>query len=88
MAEAEGDFSHYYALIMAGGVGSRLWPLSRQRRPKQALSLVSERTMFQLAVDRLKPLFPSERIMVVTAQDHASVLREQVPELPPENFIL
>lgn len=88
MAEAEGDFSHYYALIMAGGVGSRLWPLSRQRRPKQALSLVSERTMFQLAVDRLKPLFPSERIMVVTAQDHAPVLREQVPELPPENFIL
>ena len=48
----------YYALIMAGGSGTRLWPLSRQNRPKQALKLVGERTMFQHAVDRLAPLFP------------------------------
>ncbi len=78
----------YYAVIMAGGIGSRLWPLSRQHRPKQALSLVGERTMFQLAVDRLRPLFPPEQILVVTGQDHANVLREQVPELPDDNFIL
>lgn len=42
---------HYLALIMAGGSGTRLWPLSRQARPKQALRLVSDRTMFQLAVE-------------------------------------
>ena len=43
----------YYALIMAGGSGTRLWPLSRQNRPKQALKLIGQRTMFQHAVDRI-----------------------------------
>ena len=47
----------FYALIMAGGVGTRLWPLSRHDRPKQALRLVEERTMFEQAVDRIKKLF-------------------------------
>ncbi|MER3469426.1 MAG: hypothetical protein C4314_05750, partial [Thermoflexus sp.] len=46
-----------YAVILAGGSGTRLWPLSRQSRPKQMLRLLGERTMFQLTVDRLLPLF-------------------------------
>jgi mannose-1-phosphate guanylyltransferase len=77
-----------YAVIMAGGSGTRLWPLSRQRLPKQALTLVGQRTMFQHAVDRLAPLFPPERILVVTRREHAALLMEQTPELPPENFIV
>jgi len=78
----------YYALIMAGGSGTRLWPLSRQNRPKQALKLIGQRTMFQHAVDRIIPLFPPERILVVTRSEHASLLMDQVPELLPNNFIV
>jgi mannose-1-phosphate guanylyltransferase len=77
----------YYALIMAGGAGTRLWPLSRQNRPKQALKLVGERTMFQHAVDRIALLFPPERIFVVTRGDYIPVLAAQAPELPVQNFI-
>jgi mannose-1-phosphate guanylyltransferase len=79
---------NYYAVIMAGGGGTRLWPLSRMNRPKQMLNLVGDRTLFQIAVDRLKPVFPPERILVVTAASQASHLQAQSPELPQENFIL
>lgn len=78
----------FYAVIMAGGSGTRLWPLSRNTRPKQTLRLVGERTMFQYAVDRLSPLFPLERILVVTRAEHTPLLREQAPGLPAENFIV
>ncbi|MEA3350917.1 MAG: sugar phosphate nucleotidyltransferase [Chloroflexota bacterium] len=78
----------YYAVIMAGGSGSRLWPLSRRTSPKQALKLVGDRTMFQYAVERIEPVFPSERIFVVTSEEQADILSEQVPELPIENFII
>src|SRR5512143_2171272 len=77
----------YYAVIMAGGSGTRLWPLSRRGRSKQALKLVGERTMLQHAVDRLVPLFPPEQIYVVTREDQCALLSSQVPELPRSNFI-
>jgi mannose-1-phosphate guanylyltransferase len=77
-----------YAVIMAGGSGTRLWPLSRRNLPKQALKLIGDRTMMQHAVDRLAPLFPPERIKVVTNPALATVLRDQAPELPEESFIL
>lgn len=77
-----------YAVIMAGGSGTRLWPLSRRNQPKQALRLIGERTMFQHAVDRLAPLFTPDRVLVVTNRQVADVLRPQAPELPAENFIL
>jgi mannose-1-phosphate guanylyltransferase len=79
---------HYYAVIMAGGGGTRLWPLSRQARPKQSLKLVGDRSMFQIAVDRLAPLFPAERILVATSARYAEDLRQQCPALPEANFIL
>jgi mannose-1-phosphate guanylyltransferase len=81
-------FKNYYAVIMAGGGGTRLWPLSRQKRPKQMLALVDERTLFQTAIQRLNGLFPSERILVVTVQEQAKILNEQCPEIPEENFLL
>jgi mannose-1-phosphate guanylyltransferase len=77
-----------YAVIMAGGSGTRLWPLSRADQPKQALKLVGDRSMFQHAVDRITPLFPPERIFVVTRAEHAKLLHAQTPELPEQNFIL
>jgi mannose-1-phosphate guanylyltransferase len=79
---------HFYAVIMAGGGGTRLWPLSRRSRPKQMLPLVGDRTLFQVAVDRLAGEFPPERILVVTGRDQAEELRRQRPMLPEENFIL
>ena len=69
----------YNAVIMAGGTGTRLWPLSRQNRPKQALTLAGDRTMFQLAVDRILPVFPLERILVITRREHALHPDDAVP---------
>jgi len=79
---------HYYAVIMAGGGGTRLWPLSRQARPKQMLRLIEERTLFQTSVERLEGLFPPERILVVTVADQAERLRTQCPDIPEENYLL
>jgi len=78
----------YYAVIMAGGGGTRLWPLSRKTKPKQMLRLVDENTLFQTAVRRLKDVFPPERILIVTVAEQKEGLHEQCPELPEENFIV
>jgi mannose-1-phosphate guanylyltransferase len=79
---------HYYAVIMAGGGGTRLWPLSRRMRPKQMLRLIADDSLFQLAVKRLEGLFPPDHIYVVTVKEQAEILREQCPDIPPENFLL
>lgn len=79
---------HYYALIMAGGSGTRLWPLSRQARPKQVLPLVEDKSMFQMAVERLDPLLPPERVMVVASGPLSEQLRADAPQIPAENFIV
>jgi len=78
----------YYAVIMAGGTGTRLWPLSREKFPKQALSLIDDKTMFQYAVDRLAPLFLPDKIFVVTSAEHVKVLSDQEPGIPEQNFII
>jgi mannose-1-phosphate guanylyltransferase len=79
---------NFYAVIMAGGGGTRLWPLSRQSMPKQMLRLIDDRSLFQIAVQRLAGIFPPEKILVVTVADQAAVLRQQAPDIPDENFIL
>jgi len=79
---------HFYALIMAGGGGTRLWPLSRKHRPKQVLSLTEERTMFQVTVERLRDLFPPERVFVVTGKNFVEALQQSTPHIPSENFIV
>jgi mannose-1-phosphate guanylyltransferase len=78
----------FYAVIMAGGSGTRLWPLSRQQRPKQMLDITDEGTLFQMAVERLKGLFPPERILIVTVADQVDVLKPQCPEIPAENYLI
>ena len=80
--------NHTYAVIMAGGSGTRLWPLSRKDHPKHTLPLLGERTLFQITVGRLSGFLPAERILVVTTATHAAKLREQAPQLPGENFLL
>ncbi len=79
---------NFYALIMAGGGGTRLWPLSRKDRPKQMLPLTEERSMFQVTVERLRDLLPMARIFVVTGEEMAKALHQSTPSLPFENFII
>lgn len=77
-----------YAVIMAGGGGTRLWPLSRHAQPKQMLKLGSDYSLFQIAIQRLKGLFTPDHILVVTVADQAHLLQQQVPEIPIENYLL
>ena len=76
-----------YALIMAGGSGTRLWPRSRGSGPKQLLGLLSERTMLQEACRRIAPLVPDDYIFVVTGEAYTDVVRQQIPQVPAANVI-
>lgn len=78
----------YYAMIMAGGGGTRLWPLSRQSKPKQALRLSGQDSLFQLSVARLQPLFDPAHIYVVTNEAQAQLLGPQAPSLPSDNYLI
>jgi len=80
--------NHTYAVIMAGGGGTRLWPVSRKNKPKQLLPLLGEETLFQSTVTRLSNLFPPERILVVTVAEQMTEMREQAPQIPPENYLI
>jgi mannose-1-phosphate guanylyltransferase len=77
-----------YAVIMAGGGGTRLWPVSRKEKPKQLLPLIGQETLFQSTVKRLENLFTPDRILVVTVEEQAREMRLQVPEIPEENYII
>jgi mannose-1-phosphate guanylyltransferase len=77
-----------YAFIMAGGVGSRLWPRSRVQTPKQFLDLIGQETMLQDAYRRLLPIVPSARILVGVGTQYLPVVRQQLPDLPPENIVI
>src|SRR5438067_3100907 len=76
-----------YGVIMAGGSGTRLWPLSRGNMPKQLLKVVKGKSLLQLAFERLRGLLPPERIYVCTAAAHREGVLENLPELPKENLL-
>lgn len=77
-----------YAVIMAGGSGERFWPYSRIQRPKQLLRLADEhRTMLQQAVDRIAPLIPADRVLVITSHVLQQPIRQALPNVPAANII-
>jgi mannose-1-phosphate guanylyltransferase len=76
-----------HAMIMAGGGGTRFWPRSRQRRPKQFLKLAGERTLLQQALDRIEPLVAPERTWVITALMHKGEVTRELPRLVPDQVI-
>lgn len=76
------------ALIMAGGKGTRFWPLSTEEKPKQFLNLVGDNTMIQMTVNRILPIIPIERIFVCTGEKYIDYVINQLPELPKENIIV
>ncbi|MCH8496059.1 MAG: NTP transferase domain-containing protein [Balneolales bacterium] len=76
-----------YAVIMAGGVGTRFWPNSRKSKPKQFLNLVGDRSMIQETVDRITPIIPIDRILVITNDSYVDLVQEQLPDMPVSNII-
>lgn len=76
------------ALIMAGGKGTRFWPLSTEEKPKQFLKLVGKETMIQLTFNRIKSIIPIERIFVCTAQIYIGLVKQQLPEILEKNIII
>ncbi len=77
-----------YFVILAGGVGSRLWPRSRRQMPKQFLNITSpERTMLQETYERVADMAPADHFVVVTSKAYAPTVREQLPEIPAENVL-
>src|SRR5437016_5537486 len=76
-----------YALILAGGSGERFWPLSRRARPKQLLRLVSDRTLLEETVARLKPFIEPERILILTNTEQEAAVRDLLPDFPKENIV-
>ncbi len=79
--------SNYYGLILAGGRGTRFWPRSRTRHPKQVLSIAGELTLIQETVQRLEPLIPQKRIWVLTNDFVRDEIVRQLPGVPPEQII-
>ncbi len=77
-----------YAILFAGGVGQRLWPLSRKNTPKQFSPLIGDKSSFQVAVERLLPLIPAEHIYISTNANYADTLKNQAPGIPPSHVIL
>jgi mannose-1-phosphate guanylyltransferase len=77
-----------YAVIMAGGKGTRFWPKSRERMPKHLLDIVSEKTIIQETIDRIVPLVPVDNILIVTGHSHADALAKQLPQIPEKNIII
>lgn len=75
------------AIIFAGGVGTRLWPLSRKKSPKQFEKIVGDKSTFQLAVERLLTHFSINDIYVSTGADYISTVKTQIPQLPITNII-
>jgi len=77
-----------YAVIMAGGSGERFWPKSRRKCPKQLLPIVSDQSMLQETILRLKGIVPNNRILIVTNKIQATAIRKQAPYLPKQNIII
>ena len=79
---------NHYVAIMAGGIGSRFWPMSRSNHPKQFLDILGTgKTLIQQTFDRYTKLVPTENIFIITAQEYVDTVKEQLPELPEANIL-
>ncbi len=76
-----------YAVIMAGGMGKRLWPLSREKHPKQILKIFNGKTLLQLCIERLLPLFDKEKIIILTNAKYQDIVRKNTPQIPARNVV-
>ncbi len=88
MTHADTLTGHRYTVIMAGGTGTRLWPLSRVARPKQFQAFTSEKTLIQETFDRAATTVPAAQIFVSTGQKYTDLTREQLPLITPEQLII
>jgi mannose-1-phosphate guanylyltransferase len=80
--------NHIYAVIMAGGGGTRLWPISRIKHPKHVLPMLEARTLFQATLDRLDGFIPFDQVYVVTIAEQEQDLKAQAADIPVENFLV
>src|SRR5688500_16386335 len=76
-----------YATIMAGGAGTRLWPMSRRDRPKQQLPLFGGRSLLQIAVERIAPLVEPENLLICTAENFRAPIRSAITSLRDEQIL-
>jgi mannose-1-phosphate guanylyltransferase len=76
------------ALIMAGGIGTRFWPLSRKQKPKQFLPIISEKTMIEETVLRLLPLFSPSQIYTIAGHEQSETIRKLLPQIPKKNILI
>ena len=80
-------FAHAYAVVMAGGSGTRFWPLSRRKHPKQLLELFGHGTLLEQTVERLRPLIPPERIYIYTNELVLAEVRRRLPKIPRSQIV-
>lgn len=80
--------AHRYAVVVAGGSGTRLWPMSRQDLPKQMQALMSDRSLIAETVDRLRGVVPFENVFISTTENYRDKISELIPEIAPANFIV
>src|SRR5215216_3132634 len=79
---------HNYVAIMAGGIGSRFWPMSRTNFPKQFLDILNTgKTLIQSTYERFAAFIPAENIYVVTSNEYINIVKKQVPQLPLQNIL-
>ena len=81
------DINNRFVIIMAGGRGERFWPLSREKMPKQLLTLLGKKSFLQEAVERALPLVPAKNIFVITNEAQLPEVRKQLPKIPRNNLI-
>src|SRR5438105_7288744 len=86
-AKAAANMNDRFVIIMAGGKGERFWPVSREKTPKQLLTLLGGRSFLQQAVDRVLPLVPIKNILIITNEVQLPEVRKQLPKLPKANLI-
>lgn len=84
---AEIQKNNLRVVIFAGGVGTRMWPLSRKATPKQFEKMVNDQSTLQLSVERISPEVPYENIYISTGKQYRETIREQLPQIPAENII-